>query len=43
MDTIWGELFNPEWFEEFERVWGELEMSEEDLKKTMKMWGVLNE
>jgi len=38
MKNIWGELFDPEWFERFKKVWGELEIPEEDLKKTIWKW-----
>lgn len=38
MNDIWEELTYPEWFERFRKIWGELEISEEALKKSMKMW-----
>ena len=40
MTNVWQELVYPDWFEEFKRIWGELEVSEIGLKKTMKMWGI---
>jgi hypothetical protein len=39
MDNAWEKLSYPEWFERFKKIWGELEILEEDLKKTMKMRG----
>jgi hypothetical protein len=40
MNNIWEELSYLEWFERFKRIWGELEISEKSLKKTMEMWGI---
>ena len=36
MCYVWGELVYPDWFEEFKRIWGELEIPEEDLKRTLE-------
>ena len=41
MINEWKELSYPEWFERFKRIWGELKISEEDLKRTMKLWGII--
>jgi len=38
MCYVWGELVYPEWFEAFKRIWGELEVSWDDIKRTMKIW-----
>ena len=40
MNNIWKELSYPDWFESFKRIWGALEISEFELKKTMRMWGI---
>lgn len=37
MKNIWGKLFDLEWFERFKKIWGELEVSEVELRKTMRM------
>lgn len=41
MNDMWEEPSYPEWFDRFKRVWGELEIPEESLKRTMKMWGII--
>lgn len=38
MGHVWGELYCLEWFERFKRIWGELEISEKEIKKTMRLW-----
>lgn len=38
MGNVWGGLYYPEWFERFKRIWGELEISEKEIKKTMRLW-----
>lgn len=38
MSECWYILVYPDWYEHFKRIWGELELSWAEMKKTIEMW-----